>query len=669
MPNSRQAIEEILMKNKIYLAIIGIILVVLCIQNWYFIIPSIILFTLSLIYTYWTDSKKTTEITQHIEELTFNTDSAAKHTLVNAPFPIAIIETDGNIVWKSISFMNEFGNVDIKTILNNLSKELKAELENSTDKKTLSRQLKIGRKDYKIIGECLKKKQKGIKKRTEYMIAIYFFDNTKLLETSKKYEDSKVCVGIISIDNYEETMKGLTTEEKPQVLAKLEKMIYDWASDTSGIVVKNERDIYICIFEQRHLEKLKENKFDILDKVKEIDIEGPLQLTLSIAVSQDGKTNYEKYKTALATLDIALGRGGDQAVIRKKDKYTFFGGRSIEVEKRTKVKARMVAHALEDLMNDAENIMVMGHINGDIDSISSSIGICKFAKTLGKTAKIVNDSYGASLQEFMEIMSKDNDYKDSIIDRTQALSEISDDTLLVIVDTNKKNYVEVPELLERTSKIVVIDHHRRSTDYIENATLTFHEVYASSASELVTELLQYTSNETTLTTFEAESLYGGIMVDTKNFTFKTGVRTFEAAAFLRKNHVDILKVKKWFQSDLESYNTIADIVKNAEIIRDSIGISVYDKIDDAANLICAKSADELLTINNITASFVLGIQKEKICISGRSIGDINVQLILEKLGGGGHIGVAGAQLEGITLEEAKATLIEKINEYFAEGST
>lgn len=669
MPNSRQAIEEILMKNKIYLAIIGIILVVLCIQNWHFIIPSIILFTLSLIYTYWTDSKKTTEITQHIEELTFNTDSAAKHTLVNAPFPIAIIETDGNIVWKSISFMNEFGNVDIKTILNNLSKEIKAELENSVDKKAVNRQLRIGRKDYKIIGECLKKKQKGIKKRTEYMLAIYFFDNTKLLETSKKYEESKICVGIISIDNYEETMKGLTTEEKPQVLAKLEKMIYDWASDTSGIVVKNERDIYICIFEQKYLEKLKENKFDILDKVKEIDIEGPLQLTLSIAVSQDGKTNYEKYKTALATLDIALGRGGDQAVVRKKEKYTFFGGRSIEVEKRTKVKARMIAHALEDLMNDAENIMVMGHINGDIDSISSSIGICKFAKTLGKTAKIVNDSYGASLQEFMEVMSKDKDYKDVIIDRTQALSEISDDTLLVIVDTNKKNYVEVPELLERTSKIVVIDHHRRSTDYIENATLTFHEVYASSASELVTELLQYTSNETSLTTFEAESLYGGIMVDTKNFTFKTGVRTFEAAAFLRKNHVDILKVKKWFQSDLESYNTIADIVKNAEIIRDSIGISVYDKIDEGANLICAKSADELLTINNITASFVLGIQKEKICISGRSIGDINVQLILEKLGGGGHIGVAGAQLEGITLEEAKAILIEKINEYFAEGST
>ena len=668
MPNSKKTIEKILVKNRIYLAIIGIILIVLCIQNKYFILPSILVFGLLLIYTYWTDSKKTTEITQHIEELTFNTDSTAKNTLVNSPIPLAIIETDGNLVWKSMSFVNEFGNVDIKTVLNNLSNEIKLELDNDNQKKSVSKQLKIGKKDYKIIGECLKKKQKGIKKRTEYMVALYFIDNTKTLELNKKYEDSRICVGIISIDNYEETMKALTTEEKPQVLARLEKMIYDWANDTKGIIVKSDRDVYIYIFEQKYLEQLKEDRFDILDKVKEIELEGPLQITLSIAVSQDGKTNYEKYKTALATLDIALGRGGDQAVIRKKEKYTFFGGRSVEVEKRTKVKARMVAHALEDLMQEAENIIVMGHINGDIDSISSSIGICKFAKTLGKTAKIVNDTYGASLQEFMDALSKEEDYKDLIIDRAKALSETTEDTLLVVVDTNKKNYVEVPELLERTNKIVVIDHHRRSTDYIENAVLTFHEVYASSASELVTELLQYTSNETNLTTFEAESLYGGIMVDTKNFTFKTGVRTFEAAAYLRKNNVDILKVKKWFQSDLESYNIIADIVKNAEIIKDTIGISIYDKIDDAASLICAKSADELLTINNITASFVLGHQKDKVCISGRSIGDINVQLILEKLGGGGHIGVAGAQLEDVTLEEAKTALIEKINEYFTEGA-
>lgn len=667
MPNDKKPIENILIKNRIYIAIIAIILIILCIQNIYFIIPSIVVFTLIIVYTYWTDNKKTTEINQHIEELTFSIDSTAKNTLINSPFPLAIIETDGNIVWKSISFVNEFGNVDIKNILDNLAKEIKTEVENNNSK-SIDMQIRIERKDYKIIGECLRKKQKGIKKRTEYMVVLYFIDNTEELSINQKYEESKSCVGIISIDNYEETMKALTTEEKPQVLAKLEKSIYKWAETTDGIVIKSERDIYVLIFEQKYIETLKENKFDILDTVKKIKIEGPLQITLSIAISQDGETNYEKYKTALATLDIALGRGGDQAVIRNEEKYNFFGGRSIEVEKRTKVKARMVAHALEDLMQESENVMVMGHVNGDIDSIGSSIGIYKFAKTVGKPAKIINNTYGTTLQDFMEEVHKQEEYKNVIINNNQALSEITDNTLLVIVDTNKGSHVEVPELLEKTNKIVVIDHHRRSTDYIENATLTFHEVYASSASELVTELLQYTTNETNLTTFEAESLYGGIMVDTKNFTFKTGVRTFEAAAYLRKNNVDILRVKKWFQSDLESYNMIADVVKNAEIVRETIGISIYDKEDENSNLICAKSADELLTINNITTSFVLGVQKNKVCISGRSIGDINVQLILEKLGGGGHIGVAGAQLEGVTLKEAKNILIEKIDEYFAEGT-
>ena len=668
MPNNKKTIENILVKNKIYLAIIAVILIVLCIQNIYFIIPSIIVFTLILIYTYWTDNKKTTEITQHIEELTFSIDSTAKNALINSPFPLAIIETDGNIVWKSISFVNEFGDVDIKNILDNLAKEIKAEIEVNGLKNSIDMQITIGKKDYKIVGECLRKKQKGIKKRTEYMVVLYFIDNTEVMNINRKYKESKSCVGIISIDNYEETMKALSAEEKPQILAKLEKSIYKWAEDTNGIVIKTESDDYVFIFEQKYLEKLKENKFDILDTVKDIKIDGPLQITLSIAVSQDGETDYEKYKTALATLDIALGRGGDQAVIRSDEKYSFFGGRSVEVEKRSKVKARMVAHALEDLMVESDNIIIMGHSNGDIDSIGSSIGIYKFAKSVGKSAKIINTNYGLTLQDFMEAVNEEEEYRDSIIDKTQAISEITKDTLLVVVDTNKRNYVEVPELLDKTNKIVVIDHHRRSPDYIENATLSFHEVYASSASELVTELLQYTTEETNLTTFEAESLYGGIMVDTKNFTFKTGVRTFEAAAYLRKNNVDIIKVKKWFQSDLESYNVIADVVKNAEIVKETIGISIYDKEGDNANLICAKSADELLTINNITASFVLGIQKDKVFISGRSIGDINVQLILEKLGGGGHIGVAGAQLENVTLDEARNILLEKIDEYFAEGT-
>ena len=432
------------------------------------------------------------------------------------------------------------------------------------------------------------------------------------------------------IDNYEEMLQRISNEERPEIVAKIEKTIYDWAMETKGVVIKSERDTFVYVFEQRYLEKVKENKFQILDTVKEIKLEAGLQITLSISISNEGSTQYEKYKSALSGMDIALGRGGDQAVIRENDKYLFFGGRAQEMEKRTKVKARIVAHALEELIMEAKDVIIMGHVNGDIDSIGSSLGISRIAKSLGKQAYIVNETSGLSLDQFMEAVKKEED-EDIFITSQEAGAKASSETLLIVVDTHKKGYVEAPELLEKTNKIVVIDHHRRSTDYIDNATLTFHEVYASSAAELVTELLQYIETPIKLKTVEIEGLYAGIMMDTKNFTFKTGVRTFEAAAYLRKCGVDIIKVKKWFQTDLENYNTISEIVREAEIVHDTIGISIYESDSKNSSVICAKAADELLTISDITASFVMGNIGDKVCISGRSIGDINVQVILEKL--------------------------------------
>ena len=432
------------------------------------------------------------------------------------------------------------------------------------------------------------------------------------------------------IDNYEEMLQRISNEERPEVLAKIEKSIYDWAMETKGVVIKSERDTFVYVFEQRYLEKVKEDKFQILDTVKEIKLEAGLQITLSISISNEGSTQYEKYKSALSGMDIALGRGGDQAVIRENDKYLFFGGRAQEMEKRTKVKARIVAHALEELIIESRDVIIMGHVNGDIDSIGSSLGIYRIAKSLGKQANIVNETSGLSLDQFMEAVKKEED-EDIFITSQEALSRVTPETLLIVIDTHKKGYVEVQELLEKTNKIVVIDHHRRSTDYIDNATLTFHEVYASSAAELVTELLQYVETPIKLKTIEIEGLYAGIMMDTKNFTFKTGVRTFEAAAYLRKCGVDIIKVKKWFQTDLENYNTISEIVREAEIVHNTIGISIYESDNKNSSVICAKAADELLTISDITASFVIGNIGDKVCISGRSIGDINVQVILEKL--------------------------------------
>ena len=671
MPNNNKKVLEIVtFKTKIYLAIIAILLILLCIQNIIFIIPSIIVYALVIVYTFWNDNKRKTEINQHIQEITGNVETAAKNSLANSPFPLILIETDGNVVWKNFKFNNEFANIDIKNILLEVVKEIKVDIEKRTNKKdkTVEKQIELGKKNYKIIGEYVKVKQKGRSKQTVYTLLLYFIDETDYLNAIKEVKDSKTCVGIIKIDNYEETMQAIPNEDRPQIIAEIEKNIYEWSANLNAMIVKNERDTYVFACEYKYLEKIKENKFEILDNVKNIDVQGLLQITLTIAISNEGETNQERYKTALATMDVALGRGGDQAVIREEGKYNFFGGKSQEVEKRTKVKARIVAHALEELISESDDVMIMGHTNGDIDSMGSSMGIYRLAKNLNKEAHIVNNTFGLSLDSFIETIKSEEMYKEIFYDKSEALSKITSETLLIIVDTHKKSYVEVPELLEKTNKIVVIDHHRISTDAIDNAILTFHEVYASSASELVTELLQYAEKEPEITTLEAESLYGGIMVDTKNFTFKTGVRTFEAAAFLRKCGVDIIKVKKWFQSDIQSYNTIAEIVKNAEIVNDTIAISIYDKVDKDANLICAKAADELLTINTITASFVIGYLGEKVCISGRSLGNINVQIILEKLGGGGHITLAGAQVEGMTQEEVKQELINIIKEYFNENT-
>ena len=496
------------------------------------------------------------------------------------------------------------------------------------------------------------------------MLILYFIDETEKCKLQKENRDKKTCVGIIMVDNYEEVMQRIDTEQKAQLMAKVESTIYDWVNETNGILVKEERDKYVYIFEQRNLDKIKEDKFAILDTIKNLVRKDKIQLTLSIAISNDGETDKDVYKSALSAMDVILGRGGDQAVIREEGKYQFFGGKVEEVEKRTKVKARIVAHALEELMSECQKVIIMGHTNPDIDAMGAALGIYRMAVSLKKETYILTDMESSSIKEFLTNIQEK--YKDVLINKETALAKIDNETLLIVVDTHKISYVEEPELLNKTNKIVVIDHHRRSADFIEQSILTFQEVYASSTAELVTELLQYTQTEVELETIEAEGLYAGIMMDTKNFTFKTGVRTFEAAAYLRRCGVDIIKVKKWFQSDLDSYNKIAEVVRKSEVIYDTIAISSYEVQEKDTSLICAKAADELLTIGNITASFVLGTMENKVCISGRSIGDINVQMILEKLGGGGHITLAGAQLEDKSIEEAKQELTEKINEYFSE---
>lgn len=634
--NNRKVFETLVSRTKIYLAIILILLLIISIEAPIMIIPSIILYILVVGYTYYANKKRKSEISETLQDLTLSVDTAAKTSLINSPFPLVILETDGSIIWRSSKFVSEFANIDINTYVSDLSLDIRSDIRNNkeiTGNRDILKEIKIQNKQYKIMGRYVnfKNRNKEKHKKEEYMIILYFIDDTENIKLQNEYKNSKSCVGIIMVDNYEETMQRLDSSEKPQVTAQIDKEMYDWANKTNGVLIKADRDRYVYLFEQRYLEDVKEDKFSVLDRIKEIDTKEKVQFTLSIAISNEGKTDKEKYKSAQSAMNVVLGRGGDQAVVRENDIYKFFGGRVEEVEKRTKVKARVVAHALENLIKESKKVMVMGHTNPDMDSIGSCMGIYRLAKSLNTNAYIVCSENTPALGPFRKSLEKEPEYEDAIINKEVALENIDEETLLVVVDTHKINYVDAPELLNKANKTVVIDHHRRSANFIENATLLFQEVYASSAAELVTELLQYAEVKVNLTTIEAESLYAGIMMDTKNFTFKTGVRTFEAAAYLRRCGVDIIRVKKWFQSDLASFNTIADIVKSAEIVNDTIAISIYDKTSKDANLICAKAADELLTISDITASFVLGNNGEKICISGRSIGDINVQVILEKL--------------------------------------
>ena len=659
MPKSEKSFINLVSRTKIYLAIIAILLIILCVKDTSYIVPSIILYALIVMYSLWTNNKRIDEISKHIEDVTFNVNSTIKSSLINSPFPLIIMETDGSVIWKSSKFVSEFGDIDINNTVKTLAKEIKLDiLESKFNKEkagnqSIEKEVTIGKKTYRILGEYVKSKKK---KQNEYMMTLYFIDNTDYLTMKQELENEKSCVGLIMIDNYDEMIELLPDDKKTLIIAEVEKKIFNWAYKNKGAIVKSDRKTYAYYIEQKDLEVIKKEKFDILDEIKEIDTDETITVTLSIAISNEGKTNYEKYKSAQAAMDLVLGRGGDQAVVKENDKYIFFGGRALEVEKRTKVKARTVARALEQIIAEAKNIIVMGHTNSDIDCLGSSLGIYRLGKSLQKEVNIVNTGTGVSIESFIETLKKEEEYKGVFVNKAEALSKITKDTLLIVVDTNKNSYVEVPELLNETNKIVVIDHHRKSPDFISNTILSFHEVYASSAAELVTEILQYVETNISLTELEAEGLYAGIMMDTKNFTFKTGVRTFEAAAYLRKRGIDILKVKKWFQSNLKSYNQIADIVKSAEIVNETIGISIYEKEDKNANFICAKAADELLTISDITASFVLGKIGDKVFVSGRSIGDINVQIILEKLGGGRTYYSSGCTIRRNDLRRSKTRI-------------
>ena len=588
-----------------------------------------------------------------LHELSKNVDSIFKDSLDLVDIPMAIVGMQGNIIWKNNSAEHLLPDDYIERTalkLESLKKKnpkssLLEELGNGDVYNTICNKIKFDNFDCMLVS---------------------FIDKTYENTLRENLEDTRVAIGMLFVDNYEETLQGLDEMQKAEVTSALTKEIRSWARENKGVLARLDKDKYAIFIEKKYIDKMEENSFDILERVRNLTKITKLPITVSIGVSYAEETLEERYNAGNSALDIALGRGGDQAVVKKDKKYDFFGGSNIGLEKTSKVKARTMAQAIRELVEKSERVYVVGHRNSDIDCIGAAVGIVKIAQYLGKPVTVVVDAKcNASTQGVIEKIKYDDAYKDVFRTYPEVKNDDFTDCLLVVVDTHKKSYLVEPDLLDHFEKVAVIDHHRRGPEFIDNAVLTYHEIYASSATELVVELLMYMDG-VEISSNEAECMYAGLVVDTKNFMFKTGVRTFEVAAYLKKFGIDVAEIKLLFQNNFETYVAKVNIVKNAEFIHNKIAISMSDEKHPDMPIIAAQAADELLSISGIQASFVLCMVDGIVMISGRSMGDINVQTILEKIGGGGHLTFAGAQMAGVTLEQARAKLLDSIEEYLSE---
>ncbi len=650
--------NEIFVKNyRIYLLVILLLLITICVIKPTFltIIGSIIIFASILFFTFKRRKNQIDKIVKNLDS--FMLRLSADDSLLDFPIPSLIMNNQGEILWNNSHLDELLKGLNKEKFIENLVKDLNEKSIDSSNE--ISIEKSIHDKHFAILGNMVNIRKRG---NVSKNIMLYFIDKTDYYRLYKAYEDQKDCIGIILVDNYDEVIQGVNDNERTQLIALIEKELRNWYEPTGGIFTRLDRNKFLISFERKYLKQFAENKFEVLDAVKNIAFSNKIPVTLSIAVVNDNASKAEKFRNAFSTIDIALGRGGDQAIIKTDTKYEFFGGKSKELEKHTKVKSRVVAQALEELIIESKNVCIIGHKNPDADCLGSALGIYRIAKSLGKEAYILFNGKGIGLDGFLKRLNKEKAYDNVFLTTDEMLSKISQDTLVVVTDTHKTDYVEEPSFLEKGTKIVLIDHHRRSAEFISDPTLTFHEVYASSASELVTEVIQYLSDKVEVPQVEAEALYAGILTDTKNFTFKTGVRTFEAAAYLKKLGVDVSTVKKLFDNDIDTYVAVADVIKTAEKVHQDVAIAICNDKSSNAMQIAAQAADELISLNGIETSFVLADMGDFINISGRSNGGVNVQLVLEKLGGGGHQTVAGAQVHDATLDEAKEQLIEAINE-------
>ena len=601
---------------------------------------------------------QTTLRQRNYENIEETIDSLTKQAVFKMPFPMVIINQDGEINWYNSKFikMLEIEDEPENNILDAISSLNLNEIISAGDDP-----LKILYRDKYYQVYVNKVKAKDSKERE--MLLLYWIDRTDLKEAKDSIEKEKMATILVYIDNLDEVKSSVEDGVKATIAGNVETEIINYFNAFEASVRKYDDDRFLIIANNENLQKMIQKKFDILDRVRDLKVQSIIPLTLSIAATLDGETPLKQYEIARSTMDIALGRGGDQAVLRKGHNYEYFGGKSKAVEKTTKVKARVVGGALRSLIDDASNVVIMPHKNADMDAIGSAIGVVKLVRMRKKTAYIALNSVNMSIRNIMARLNEEESLKGVVKSEDELNSLIDSKTLLIVVDHHKKSISEAPNLVDKINDRVVIDHHRRSGEFIESTELVFLEPYASSTAELVTELFTYMTDNVVLSKFEAEALLAGITVDTKNFTVQTGVRTFEAASMLRRFGADPEVVKKYFKEDYEVIKNRADIVRHSEIYMNDTVIGILeDKVDNSI-LIAAQAADEMLSINGMKASFVaVKISNNETHVSARSLGEISVQLIMEKLGGGGHLNQAATRID-LSVDLAVEELKRKIKEY------
>lgn len=650
---------------RIYLGIIFILSLLVFYFDRKIGIPALLLFFYLLYYNSKAVHRHKREWIKYIESLSANIDWATKNAIFSVPIPLVISELDGTIIWYNERFADI---IDEKALIEkNIAEYIpKLNLKNVLEGKE-GDFVEVTFKDRIYEVTWTKIKIDSEIDHSRIILLFYWQDVTELVNLEQKYNKRKLAIAYVQVDNYDEVMAHTEESKRPLVQGEMEASLSKWASSLNASWQKYDHGEFIMVMEAQYLEELEKNKFSILDDMKEISAGNQIPITLSIGVGVDGESPIECSEYARSALDLALGRGGDQAVVKRRHKLFFYGGKSKAVEKRTRVKSRVIASVLRDLMEQCWEIFIMSHKFPDLDSMGAALGIYRCAKYIGKDAFIVLDESNPSVNYLMQKLEDDEEYSGVFITSREAMERVDSQSLLVVVDTHRPSFTEAPKLISMAEKIVVIDHHRRGPESIENATLAYLEPYASSASELVTEIVQYFDDKIKLKAIEADAMLAGLTMDTKNFTFKTGVRTFEAASYLRRAGADPTSVRQLFQDDMETFIARAEAVKNAKMVIPGIVFSKCPRGIKNPSLIAAQAADELLTIQGINTSFVLAEVDNDVIISGRSLGDINVQVILEKLGGGGHMSIAGARLEGISLEEASNMLIQVVTEYLEEG--